>query len=176
MNNEDLQVNVTEKKFSEETYTPGVIEPSFGIGRIVYCIFEHCFRQRENDKNRTYFSFPKNIAPVKCSILPLLSSKEILGKIKPIRRILIERGISYKIDQSGESIGRRYARTDEIGIPFALTIDNQTIEDDTVTLRELNSLEQIRLPISKISDVLWRLTNNLANFEELKELYPAQGK
>lgn len=58
----------------EEKYVPSVIEPSFGIGRIVYCIFEHCFRMRSEDANRTFFVFPSLIAPLKCSILPLISN------------------------------------------------------------------------------------------------------
>jgi glycyl-tRNA synthetase len=66
-----------EKIVQEEKYTPSVIEPSFGIGRIVYCIFEHCFKQREEDAQRTYFVFPPLIAPVKCSILPLLDKPDL---------------------------------------------------------------------------------------------------
>ena len=61
------------KTVREEKYTPWVIEPSFGIGRIIYCIFEHCFKIRGSDVNRTYFDFPPVIAPLKCSILPLIN-------------------------------------------------------------------------------------------------------
>lgn len=60
----------------EEKYTPSVIEPSFGIGRIIYCIFEHCFKVRAEDQARTYFDFPPLIAPLKCSLLPLMSNTE----------------------------------------------------------------------------------------------------
>lgn len=66
-----------ERTQHEEKYTPSVIEPSFGIGRIVYCIFEHCFRIRPHEASRTYFVFPPLIAPLKCSILPLIPNKEI---------------------------------------------------------------------------------------------------
>ena len=62
-----------EKTMIEEKFVPHVIEPSFGIGRIVYCIFEHCFKVREQDAQRTYFDFPIAVAPVKCSLLPLMS-------------------------------------------------------------------------------------------------------
>jgi glycyl-tRNA synthetase len=64
------------KTLTEEKFLPGVIEPSFGIGRIIWSILEHRFQKRVNDEKRTYFNFPPKIAPVKCSILPLISTKE----------------------------------------------------------------------------------------------------
>jgi len=66
-----------EKKVLEEKYVPSVIEPSYGIGRIIYCVFEHCFKMREKDAQRTYFDFPTAVAPVKCSILPLMAKEEL---------------------------------------------------------------------------------------------------
>ncbi len=71
----------------EEKYTPSVIEPSFGIGRIVYCVFEHCFRTRAEDAQRTYFVFPPLIAPVKCSILPLMDKPELNEKVQNISKL-----------------------------------------------------------------------------------------
>ena len=73
----------TETKVTqEEKFVPHVIEPSFGIGRIIYCVFEHCFRQRAEDAKRVYFAFPPAVAPVKTSILPLVSnSPEFRTKI-----------------------------------------------------------------------------------------------
>lgn len=65
----------------EEKYVPHVIEPSYGLGRIMYCIFEHCFKKREADAQRTYFDFPIQIAPIKCSILPLVSKPELDAKV-----------------------------------------------------------------------------------------------
>jgi len=74
---EHLQIERQEKIVQEEKYTPHIIEPSFGIGRIVYCIFEHCFKVRGEDAQRTYFFFPPLIAPVKCSLLPLLDNDDL---------------------------------------------------------------------------------------------------
>jgi len=71
---------------TEEKFLPGVIEPSFGIGRIVYCVMEHCFGVRENDEKRTFFSFPPVVAPYKVSIIPLIHNTEILGYIEPISK------------------------------------------------------------------------------------------
>jgi glycyl-tRNA synthetase len=65
----------------EEKYIPHVIEPSFGIGRILYCIFEHCFKTRDKDAQRTYFDFPPSISPLKCSLLPLMSKDDLNKKV-----------------------------------------------------------------------------------------------
>lgn len=72
---------------TEEKYIPGVIEPSFGIGRITYCVMEHCFGVREKDEKRTVFTFPPVVAPYKVSIIPLLHSEEMLKFIEPISKI-----------------------------------------------------------------------------------------
>ena len=70
----------------EEKYVPHVIEPSFGIGRILYCVFEHCFKMRENDVARTYFTFPPAVAPLKCSLLPLMNNAEMNKKVREISK------------------------------------------------------------------------------------------
>ena len=68
-----IKLEEKEKTIVEEKFVPHVIEPSFGIGRIIYCVFEHCFKVREKDAQRTYFDFPAMVAPIKCSLLPLMS-------------------------------------------------------------------------------------------------------
>jgi len=70
-----------EKTIQEEKFVPSVIEPSFGIGRIIYCIYEHCFKIREKDAQRTYFDFPALIAPVKCTLLPLMNKDDYNQKV-----------------------------------------------------------------------------------------------
>ena len=75
-----------EKKIMEEKYVPSVIEPSYGIGRIIYCIFEHCFKIREQDARRTYFDFPALVAPVKCTLLPLMSQPQFNNKVYEISK------------------------------------------------------------------------------------------
>lgn len=74
------------KNMMEEKYVPHVIEPSFGIGRVLYCIFEHCFKMREKDAQRTYFDFPAEIAPVKCSLLPLMNQPAMNKKVQEISK------------------------------------------------------------------------------------------
>jgi glycyl-tRNA synthetase len=83
-----IQVVTEEKKLVEEKYIPHVVEPSFGIGRIVYVILEHSFKIREDEEKRTLFLFPPCIAPVKCSILPLIPNEEkLIAKISGISMI-----------------------------------------------------------------------------------------
>ena len=77
------------KTVMEEKYCPHVIEPSFGIGRIVYCIFEHCFKVRAADAQRTYFDFPSSIAPLKTSILPLQANADLNKKVIEISKRLL---------------------------------------------------------------------------------------
>ena len=112
---------------------------------------EHCFRIREEDSKRTYFDFPPLVSPYKVSILPLIYNDEIYKFIEPLRKSFVEQGITYKIDDIAEGIGKRYARTDEVGIPFACTIDEQTIKDGTVTLREISKMKQVRIHVRLIN-------------------------
>lgn len=143
-----------EKTQLEEKYSPHVIEPSFGLGRIIYCSFEHCFKVRPQDEQRTYFDFPIAVAPVKCILLPLMNKPEMSKKTLQIKAILTKAGISSRIDDSSSTVGKRYARTDECGIPYAFTVDYTTLEDDTITMRELDSMKQIRLPITDAVGVM----------------------
>jgi glycyl-tRNA synthetase len=150
------------KMVVEEKFAPSVIEPSFGIGRLVYCVLEHCFRQRPEDAQRTYFDFPALVAPVKTSILPLISNnEELLDHVHDLKKRLNKEGVTSKIDDSGQSIGRRYARTDECGIPFAITVDFDTLKDNSATLRELHSMKQVRLPIDDLSQVILNLATGV---------------
>lgn len=159
---------------TEEKFVPGVIEPSFGIGRIVYCVLEHCFGVREKDEKRTFFSFPPLVAPYKVSIIPLIHDPDMLSFVEPIRKILVQNGISYKIDDISDSVGRRYARTDEIGVPFGITIDDVTVKDkQTVTLREINTMKQIRIPYEEVGPVLRNITNQIETWENVCSRYPA---
>lgn len=89
LTNEFIKFERQEKKVLEEKFIPHVIEPSYGLGRIMYCIFEHSFRLRENDVQRTYFDFPAAIAPVKCSILPLISQPVLAKKVYEISKYYI---------------------------------------------------------------------------------------
>ena len=84
LNENHLKFERSELNVTEEKFFPGVIEPSFGIGRIVYCVLEHCFDIREKDEKRTLFKFPPVVAPYKVSILPLIHSDEMLKFVEPV--------------------------------------------------------------------------------------------
>ena len=167
----EIKMERFEQNIHEEKYYPNVIEPSFGIGRIVYCVMEHCFKVREKDSRRTYFDFPPLIAPYKASILPLLENEKFFEYIEPIRKVLVQNGISYRIDGI-DSIGRRYARTDEIGIPFGITIDDITLKDKTVTLREIDTMKQIRVPIDEVGIIIKNCCNRIEKWEDIIKKYP----
>ena len=159
------------KTIQEEKFTPSVIEPSFGIGRIIYCLLEQCFRSREDEK-RTYFSFPPALAPFKVIFLPLMAKQPLIERVELLDYEFRKAGIMCKTDCGSSAIGKRYSRTDELGIPFAVTIDYVTLENDTVTLREINSMKQVRLPIKELKDVIKDFIENDRSFEDISKKYP----
>lgn len=79
--------------------------------------------------------------------------------------------MSNKVDDSGQTVGKRYARTDECGIPFAITVDFDTLKDDTVTLRGLDSMKQIRLPVADVSSLILSLSNAQSTWQEAVDKY-----
>ncbi|MDD2666705.1 MAG: glycine--tRNA ligase [Methanocellales archaeon] len=150
-----------------EGIIPHVIEPSYGIDRIVYVLLEHSFEEEtvESEK-RVVLRLPPNIAPVQGAVLPLLSRDGLDKRAREIESSLRKSGFLIDYDESG-TIGRRYRRHDEIGTPFAITIDHQTLEDDTVTIRERDSMKQIRVPIEDLSSVMKKLIAGEAIFENV---------
>ncbi|KAI9494530.1 glycyl-tRNA synthetase [Zychaea mexicana] len=141
---EDVSVKLGTITEHVREYTPNVIEPSFGIGRILYSLLEHSWWVREDDEARNVLSFPPLVAPFKCCILPLSGNAEFEPFVKKYSRALRQNGVSTRTDDSKASIGRRYSRNDELGIPYAITVDFQTVQDNTVTLRYRDSTKQIR--------------------------------
>lgn len=169
-------IETAERTFHERKFTPGVIEPSFGIGRIIYTLLEHSYRVREGDEQRTWLCLPAAMAPVKCSILPLSSNTVFIPYLEYAMEELQKAGVSSRLDDTTASIGRRYARTDEIAIPFGITVDFQTVEESnpaqaTATLRERDSMEQIRTKLSDIPDLVRRLSSNLVTWSEVAAQY-----
>ena len=175
-----IKFEQTVKTVHEEIYTPSVIEPAFGMGRVLYCILEHSFRCRDDLDNlpngtlaRCYLSLPMLVAPIKVSLLPISAGTASLDAIvAEISAALGDAGISYKTDDSGQAIGRRYARTDEIGIPLGVTVDFESPTDHNVTLRERDSMEQIRLPLAKLVHVVHDLINGRTTWAETRQIYP----
>uniref|UniRef100_A0A673L0B6 Glycine--tRNA ligase n=1 Tax=Sinocyclocheilus rhinocerous TaxID=307959 RepID=A0A673L0B6_9TELE len=169
-----VNVKRFQKTLHVEEVVPNVIEPSFGIGRIMYSIFEHTFRIREGDEQRTYFSFPATVAPYKCSVLPLSQNQEFMPFVRELSEALTRNGVSHKVDDSSGSIGRRYARTDEIGVAFGITIDFDTVNKTphTATLRDRDSMRQIRAEVSELPEIVRDLANGAITWTEVESKYP----
>jgi len=143
----DLSIEVNGRKV-----VPHVIEPSFGVDRLLYCIMEHTFRCDES-RSWSWFQFPPAIAPYDAVILPLLERPPLEERAQRLYRECLELGLAVLYDDRGR-IGRRYARADEIGIPTAVTIDPQTLEDGTATLRSRDTTKQTRHPLDQIPNLL----------------------
>ncbi|MHA1615898.1 MAG: glycine--tRNA ligase [Candidatus Njordarchaeales archaeon] len=149
---------------------PEVVEASFGIERTILAILEKCYRPENYDRPWAWFAFPPHIAPVSVAIYPLLEREEMVKKAKELYRMMRKRGFDVIFDAKG-SIGKRYARADEIGVPFCVTIDHETLENGTVTIRDRDTKEQVRVPLEELMDVLDRLISSQTTFEELKKKY-----
>ncbi|RUS21874.1 glycyl-tRNA synthetase [Endogone sp. FLAS-F59071] len=168
------EVTVQKVKVTEHVreYTPNVIEPSFGIGRILYSLLEHVYWTREDDENRNVLSFPAVVAPYKCALLPLSGHASFVPFVREFSRMLRRYNISSRTDDSKAAIGRRYSRNDELGIPFALTIDFQTVHDRTVTLRERDTTKQIRQGIDVVVQLLRDLSDENITWSSVLKKYP----
>jgi glycyl-tRNA synthetase len=148
---EELVYFDEEKK---EKIIPFVIEPSAGVERILLALLLEFYQEDEvNNEKRIFFKFPPFLSPIEAAILPLLSNKkELLNKSQEVYNILKEKFIVYYDDKG--SIGRRYRRQDEIGTSFCLTIDFQTLKDDTLTIRDRDTTKQERIKIQEVENYL----------------------
>lgn len=153
-------------------YIPSVVEPSFGIGRIMYAVMEHSWWCRDGDENRHVLSFPPIVAPTKCLIVPLSNNESFTPYIRDVSRLLRKSGISNRVDDSGSSIGRRYARNDELGTPFGITVDFQTLQDGTVTLRERDSTKQIRESVAVIAQLVKDMSEDNMQWSDVVAKFP----
>lgn len=168
-----VNVKKSQKIFHVEEIIPSVIEPSFGIGRILYSVLEHNFKMREGDEQRTYFSLPASVAPSKCAVLPLSGNAEFQPFVRQLNQELTNVDVSHKVDDSSGSIGRRYARTDELGVPYAITVDFDTLkEPHSVTLRERDSMGQVRLALNEVPVVVRDLSDGKILWANVEAKYP----
>jgi len=136
----------------KEKYIPHCIEPSLGVDRLMLAVICSAYAEDEvGGEKRNFLKFPARIAPIKAVVLPLLKNKEGLVSVaREIFEKLQQRGYNVMYDAAG-AIGRRYRRADEVGIPYAITVDFETIEDDAgVTIRDRDSTDQVRMPIDEV--------------------------
>jgi len=138
----------------KEKYVPHVIEPSIGVDRLMLAVLCSAYAEDEvGGEKRNFLRFHPRLAPIKASVLPLVKNRpEIIAKAEAIYEKL-QRRYHVAYDTSG-AIGRRYRRADEIGTPYCITIDFDTLEDDTVTLRDRDTTEQRRVTVSELLEYM----------------------
>jgi glycyl-tRNA synthetase len=137
--------------FSEEEkkkIIPHVFEVSMGVDRLFFCMMEHCFREKSKEKDWEWFDLPAAIAPYEVAVFPLMKKDGLSEKGEEVAKML--RSMMDVFYHEGGSIGRRYARADEIGIPYSITIDYDTKQDETVTIRYRNNAGQERVKIKDL--------------------------
>ena len=147
---EQVEVGKQKTIVRGKRFVPHVVEPSFGCDRLFYVTLEYAYGIKDN---RVVLSFPRDIAPVQVGVYPLMSKDGLDTKAKEVQKMLACEGFMTEYDETG-SIGRRYARADEAGIQLGLTIDYDTLEDDTVTIRDRDSWQQVRTKISDLPNLL----------------------
>ncbi|MDP3105273.1 MAG: glycine--tRNA ligase, partial [Candidatus Methanoperedens sp.] len=163
--------NISEEVHGE-TIIPHVIEPSFGIDRITYSLLEHSYfeeevkaEEGEEEEKRIVLRLPPEVAPIQAAVLPLLTREELINPANGIVRDIRKAGILVAFDDSG-TIGRRYRRNDEIGTPYSITVDYQTLEDGTVTIRDRDTMKQVRANMSGIAEIIYGLIYRGRSFDE----------
>ena len=139
-------------KGTNERFVPHVIEPSFGVERALMAVLSSAYREDEqNGSKRVYLALPEHLAPVKFAVSPLLKNKpELVEKAREIYASLSKKNPGRVMWDDNGNIGKRYRRQDEIGTPHCVVIDFQTLEDDTVTVRERDTTEQRRVKVEEL--------------------------
>ena len=170
--NKDLfRIVEEEKRITVEKFIPHVVEPSFGLDRITYAVLEYAYTEKGD---RVILSIPAYIAPIEAAVYPLLDRDDLKGLAASIVSDLESSGFRVFYDY-GDSIGRLYARGDEIGIPVAFTVDIRSIEDNTVTVRDRDTWKQYRIEMNKVVEFVERLVQgesfeNVAKSMNLQEV------
>ncbi len=145
--------------------TPHVIEPSYGIDRTIYALLEHSYNEDViSGDRRVVLQLPTRVSPIQVAVFPLV--KTLNEKAKDVYKLLCSNRFLLEYDESG-TIGRRYRRHDEIGTPFTITVDHQTLEDHTVTIRERDSTKQTREAIADLPETIGKLLNSRDFFQKL---------
>lgn len=139
-------------KGTNEKFVPHVIEPSFGVERALMAVLSSAYREDEqNGSKRVYLALPEHLAPAKFAVSPLLKNKpELVEKAREIYANLSKKNPGRVMWDDNGNIGKRYRRQDEIGTPHCVVVDFQTLEDDTVTVRERDTTEQQRVKVEEL--------------------------
>ena len=139
---------------TNERYLPYVIEPALGVERTMIVLLLEAYDEEDvRGETRVVLRFHRNVAPVQVAVMPLSKKEELIGPAREVMD-LVRPNFRVEYDQTGGNIGRRYRRQDEIGTPFCVTVDFDTLDDRAVTIRERDSMEQERVPIAGLADRL----------------------
>ncbi len=138
-------------KGTNEKFVPHVIEPSFGVERTLMAVLSAAYTEDEiNGEKRVFLKFPEHLAPVKYAVSPLLKNKpELVTKAREVYKLLKKKYGAVMWDDNG-NIGKRYRRQDEIGTPYCVVVDFDTLDDNAVTIRNRDTTEQKRVAISEL--------------------------
>jgi len=144
----------TKEKVTGEKFIPHVIEPSYGIDRVVYFLLEHNYAEiKKKGEEYRILKLTPQMAPIKVGVFPLIGDKKLVDIAKDIDKNLRNAGIATYYDDSG-TIGRRYARMDEIGTPFCITVDHDTLKNNTATVRDRDTTKQQRKKTEELVEFL----------------------
>jgi glycyl-tRNA synthetase len=168
---EHVKFSVEEVTENGQHITPHVVEPSFGVGRLVYTVLAHAYAEDEIDgEERTYLDIPPETAPTTVGVFPLMDKDGLDEYARDLAEQLRTAGHAVTYDDSG-AIGRRYRRQDEIGTPYCVTVDYETLDDgdqsDTVTLRERDTTAQTRVSAEELPETIEQLLQGEQTFDEL---------
>ena len=139
---------------TNESYVPYVVETSIGLDRTFLAVYStaYCEEKLENGEERVVLKLPAILAPVKVAVLPLVKKDMLPEKAREIMNDL-KYDFNCQYDEK-DSIGKRYRRQDAIGTPFCITIDHQTLEDNCVTIRDRDTMQQERIPVEKVRGIV----------------------
>lgn len=146
----------------DEKVLPNVFELSIGVDRSLLALLDLTYRK---SGDRVFFSLSPKLAPIQICIFPLVARDGLPEKAKEICRLLSDFEYVY---EEKDSIGKRYYRYDEIGVPFAITVDYRSLSDNTVTLRDRDTSSQVRIPLSELKGIVERLLKGELKFEDVK--------
>jgi glycyl-tRNA synthetase len=159
--------SVEEETESGRHILPHVVEPAFGVGRAVYTVLAHNYEEDEvDDEVRDVLRLPAEVAPTTVGVFPLMDKDGMGETARDLAADLREAGLAVTYDDSG-NIGRRYRRQDEVGTPYCVTVDYESLEDGTATLRDRDTTDQVRVDLEALPDLLPALRDGERTFDDL---------
>lgn len=159
-------VDMTVLREDGTRYIPHVVEPSYGLDRLLLSVLEATYERR---KKRNVLHLPRELAPYQIAVFPLVTKDGLPEKARKVYELLLDEGLWVVYDEAG-SIGRRYARVDEIGVPLAVAVDYDTVDGDVLTIRDRDTWEQVSLTVSELPGALEAYFKREKDFLELGTL------